>query len=340
MRVFVTGASGHIGSALVPELIGAGHEVIGLARSDESAAALAAQGADVHRGDLDDLDGLARAAAASDGVAHLAYKHDLAFGRRARRVRAGRGFRPAVPPKAIGAALEGSGKPFVITSGAPCCSSLAAPGRLGTEADTVEGGPRVDSENATIALADRGVRSSVIRLAPVVHSELDHHGFTHQLIAAARRTGVSAYVGDGANRWPALHTLDAAVLYRRALESAPAGTCLHGVGDEGIPFRQIAEVMGRHLDVPVVSIGAEDAAAQFQALSGLVQLDNPTSNAVTRDVLGWQPTHAGLDRGPRGRPLLRRASPPDLHPKNSGREAPPAGRTLYPEGHETRRRRW
>jgi nucleoside-diphosphate-sugar epimerase len=292
MRYFVTGASGHIGSALVPELIGAGHQVVGLARSDESAAALAAQGAEVHRGDLDDLDGLAAAAAASDGVAHLAYKHDLAFGPDPEGfVKAAEGDLRVV--HAIGAALEGSGKPFVTTGGT-LLLSMVAPGRLGTEADTVEGGPRVDSENATIALADRGVRSSVIRLAPVVHSTLDHHGFTSQLIAIARGAGSAAYVGEGSNRWPAFHTLDAAVLYRRALESAPAGTRLHGVGDEGIPFRQIAEVMGRHLDVPVVSIEPEDAEPRFGPLARLVVLDNPTSNARTREVLDWEPTHVGL----------------------------------------------
>ena len=292
MRYFVTGASGHIGSALVPELIGAGHEVVGLARSDESAAALEAQGAEVHRGDLDDLEGLALAAAASDGVAHLAYKHDLAFGPDPEGfVRAAEGDLRVV--QAIGAALEGSGKPFVTTGGT-LLLAMVAPGRFGTEADTMEGGPRVDSENATIALADRGVRSSVIRLAPVVHSELDHHGFTSQLIGIARGAGSAAYVGDGSNHWPAFHTLDAAVLYRRALESAPAGTRLHGVGDEGIPFRQIAEVMGRHLDVPVVSIEPEDAEARFGPLARLVVLDNPTSNARTREVLAWEPTHVGL----------------------------------------------
>ncbi len=289
---FVTGASGHIGSALVPELIGAGHQVVGLARSDESAAALAAQGADVHRGDLDDLDGLAAAAAASDGVAHLAYKHDLAFGPDPEGfVRAAESDLRVV--QAIGAALEGSDKPFVTTAGT-LLLAMVAPGRLGTEADTVEGGPRVDSENATIALADRGVRSSVVRLAPVVHSTLDHHGFTSQLIGIARGAGGAAYVGDGSNRWPAFHTLDAGLLYRRALESAPAGTRLHGVGDEGIPFRQIAEVIGRHLDVPVVSIEPEDAEARFGPLARLVVLDNPTSNARTREVLDWAPTHVGL----------------------------------------------
>jgi nucleoside-diphosphate-sugar epimerase len=292
MRVFVTGASSHIGSALVPELIAAGHEVIGLARSDESALSLKELGAEIQRSDLDDLEELAAAAAAADGVVHLAYRHDLAFSGDPN------GFARAAAldlsaVRAIGAALEGSGKPFVSTSGT-LLLAMAAPGRIGTEEDTVESGPRIDSENATIALAHRGVRSSVVRLAPLVHSSLDHHGFAHQLIATARTKGVSAYVGDGSNRWPALHTLDAGHLYRLGLESAPAGSRLHGVGDEGVPFRQIAEVIGRHLDLPVVSIDPEGAAAHFAALSGLVGLDNPTSNERTRELLGWTPTHAGL----------------------------------------------
>ncbi len=292
MRVFVTGASGHIGSALVPELIEAGHEVVGLARSDQSALAVKELGAEVQRGDLDDLDGLAAAAAAADGVVHLAYRHDLSFGGDPNGfVRAAEFDLGAV--RAMGAALEGSDKPFVSTSGT-LLLAMAAPGRVGTEADAAESGPRIDSENRTIALADQGVRSSVVRLAPVVHSSLDHHGFAPQLIATARTKGVSAYVGDGSNRWPALHTLDAGRLYRLALELAPAGSRLHGVADEGVPFRQIAEVIGRRLGVPAVSIDPVDAAAHFAALSGLVQLDNPTSNVRTRQLLGWQPTHAGL----------------------------------------------
>jgi nucleoside-diphosphate-sugar epimerase len=292
MRVFVTGASGHIGSALVPELIEAGHDIVGLARSDQSALALKELGAEVRRGDLDDLEGLAASAAAAGGVVHLAYKHDLAFtGDPNGFVHAAEFDLRAV--QAMGAALEGSDKPFVSTSGT-LLLAMAAPGRVGTEADTLEGGPRIDSENATIALADRRVRSSVVRLAPLVHSSLDHHGFAHQLIATARRTGVSAYVGDGSNRWPALHTLDAGHIYRLALESAPAGSRLHGVGDYGVPFRQIADVIGLRLGLPVVSIDPEHAVAHFAALSHLVMLDNPTSNARTSELLGWQPTHAGL----------------------------------------------
>src|SRR4051812_9201040 len=245
MRVFITGASGHIGSALVPELLAAGHHVVGLARSDSSAAALAAAGALVRRGDLDDLAGLQDAAAAADGVIHLAFKHDVAFtgdfvGAAAADLRA---------VEAIGRALEGSEKPFVGTSGT-LLLAMAARGRVGTEQDVVDSGPRIDSENVVIAMAKRGVRSSVIRLAPTVHSSLDRHGFVPTLIARARKNGTAAYVNDGSNRWPAVHTLDAARLYRLALEHAPAGSRLHGVADEGVPFRAIAQAIGRSLGVP------------------------------------------------------------------------------------------
>jgi nucleoside-diphosphate-sugar epimerase len=289
MRVFVTGASGHIGSALIPELLAAGHQVVGLARSDSSAAALATAGATVRRGDLDDLAGLRDAAAAADGVIHLAFKHDVAFsgdfaGAAAADLRA---------VDAIGGALEGSDKPFVGTSGT-LLLAMAARGRVGTEQDIVEGGPRIDSENAVIAMAKRGVRSSVIRLAPTVHSPLDHHGFVPTLIALARKNGRAAYVGDGANRWPAVHTLDAARLYRLALEVAPAGSRLHGVADEGVPFRALAEAIGRGLGLPAVSITSDDAAQSLGFLAAFAQLDNPTSNARTRTLLGWQPTHPGL----------------------------------------------
>ncbi|UMB70411.1 SDR family oxidoreductase [Mycobacterium paraterrae] len=285
MRVFVTGATGHIGSAVVPELLQAGHQVVGLSRSDQGAAALAAQGADVYRGDLDDLDGLREAAAASDGVIHLAFKHnfDDFLG-------SVESDRQAV--EAIGEALIGSGKPFVSTGGTLMVAFVE--GRLATENDTLPAGPRIDAENAVIALADKGVRSSVIRLAPLVHSDLDHHGFTHHIIDSARKAGVSAYIGDGANRWPAVHTLDAARMYRLALESAPAGTRLHGVADEGVPFRDIAEVIGRKLDLPVRSITAEQGPDHFGFLAMFASLDNATSNELTQKVLDWHPEHVGL----------------------------------------------
>jgi len=285
MHVFVTGASGHIGSAVVDELHEAGHRVTGLARSNEAATALKAKGANVCWGDLDDPDGLAEAAAAADGVIHLAFKQDFAD-------IAGAAETDLRAVRAMGEALAGSERPFVSTSGTLLLALLGHAG-VGTERDTVPGGPRVDSENAAIALAERGVRSSVIRLSPLVHSNLDHHGFAHHLISVARETGKSAYLGDGSNRWPAVHTLDAARLYRLALENAPAGTRLHGVADEGVPFRDIAAVIGRHLDVPTVGIPAEEAG-HFGFLALFAALDNPTSNALTQKVLEWRPEGPGL----------------------------------------------
>jgi nucleoside-diphosphate-sugar epimerase len=287
MHVFITGATGHIGSAVVTELLEAGHRVTGLARSERSAASLTAKGAAAHRGDLDDVDGLCAAAAAADGVIHLAYRHDFDndfIGAADTDLRA---------VKAMGEVLAGSDRPLVNTSGT-LLLALVAPGRTATENDALEAGPRIDSENATVALAERGVRSSVIRLSPLVHSTLDHHGFAHRLIAIAREKGVSAYVGDGSNRWPGVHTLDAAHLYRLALEKAPAGTRLHGVADEGVPFRDIAGVIGRHLDLPVVSISPEDAPDHFGFLGLFASLDNPTSSTLTRKELDWHPERAGL----------------------------------------------
>jgi nucleoside-diphosphate-sugar epimerase len=290
MRVFVTGASGHIGSAVVPELLQAGHQVVGLARSDSSAAALAAAGAGVWRADLDDLGGLREAAGAADGVIHLAFKHDL-MGAGDFAAAAAADFAAI---KALASALEGTGRPLVISSGTLTLAMAGITGRPGTEADFAPGGSRADAENFVIRLAGHGVRSSAVRLPPIVHSSLDHHGFAHILIGIARQAGVSAYVGDGANRWPSVHTLDAARVYRLALESAPAGSRLHAVADEGIPFRDIAAAIGRGAGVPVASISASDAAERFAFLGGLVGVDNPVSSEVTRKVLGWEPAHPGL----------------------------------------------
>ena len=289
MGVFVTGASGHIGSAVLPELLAAGHQVTGLARAESSAAVVSAAGAAVLPGTIDDLDLLRSAAADADGVIHLAFKHETM---RSGDMQGAAGADLAAI-EAMLDALAGTDKPFVGTSGT-LLLAMAVPGRIGTETDVAPGGPRVDAENLTIDAAARGVRSSVIRLPPTVHSSLDHHGFIPTLIGIARARGVAGYVGDGANRWPAGNTLDAGHLYRLALESAPAGSRLHAVGDEGVPFKEIAEAIGRNLGLPVASIAAEDANEHFGFLGGLVQLDNPTSSELTRKLLGWAPTHPGL----------------------------------------------
>jgi len=293
MHVFVTGASGHIGLPVVRELLGAGHSVVGLARSDASAEKLVAVGAEALRSTLDDLDALRDTARRADGVIHLAFKHDLAL--------AGGDFMGAVSAdlravEAIGAALEGSGKPFLNTTGTMILAH-SVHGRTGTEEDAGQegGNPRAASEKLSLLFAKRGVRSSVVRLAPTVHSSLDHHGFIPLLVAAARKNGFVAYVGEGAARWPAVHTLDAANLYRLALESAPAGSHLHAAAEEGVAFRSIAEALGRGLGLPTKSIPAERAGELLGGFLGLIaQLDNPTSSARTRELLGWKPKHAGL----------------------------------------------
>jgi nucleoside-diphosphate-sugar epimerase len=289
MRVFVTGASGHIATAVIPELLAHGHQVVGLARSDASAAGVAAMGAEVLRGDLDDLDGLARAAADSDGVIHLAFKHDA--------MQSG-DFLGAVDSdmaatQALGTALIGSDKPFVTTGGTLMLAMGGISGRPGTELDQPPGGPRTDAANYTTGLAAQGVRSSVIRLAPVVHSDLDHHGFTSALIGFAKESGVAAYTGDGSNVWPAANTHDIGVLYRLALEQAPAGSTLHGTDESGIPRRVMAETIAGKLGIETKSITDDEAPQYLGFLAGLAGLDNPVSNEHTRTLLGWAPTHPG-----------------------------------------------
>jgi nucleoside-diphosphate-sugar epimerase len=296
MRVFVTGASGWIGSAVTSELIGAGHQVTGLARSDDSAAALIAAGAEVRRGTLDDLDSLRSAAVASDGVIHLAFKHDIAFSGDFQG--AADADRAAV--EALGDALAGSDRPFAIASG----TLGIAPGRLATEEDghgPAAGtaawgeGPRTRLATAewVLSLASRGVRASVVRLPPTNHGDGDH-GFLATLVALARDKGGSGYIGDGTNRWPAVHRLDAARVVHLALERAPAGSTIHAVADEGVAIRDIAEVIGRHLNVPVVSVAPDDAGEHFAWLAAFLAADAPASSARSRELLGWQPAQPGL----------------------------------------------
>jgi nucleoside-diphosphate-sugar epimerase len=296
MRIFVTGASGWIGSAVVPELIGAGHQVTGLARSDASAESLTAAGAEVHRGTLDDLDSLHAAAATSDGVIHLAFKHELAFSGDFQG--AADADRRAV--ETFGEALAGSDRPLVIASG----TLGIAPGRVVSEQDGhgqssaiagFGGGPqtRWETSELVLSMAERGVRSSIVRLPPTNHGDGDN-GFIATLVGIAREQGVSGYIGDGANRWPAVHRLDSAQLFRLAVENAPAGSTLHASAEEGVPIRDVAEVIGRHLDVPVESISAEDAGEHFTWLAGFIGADSPASSALTQELLGWHPTHPGL----------------------------------------------
>jgi len=291
MRIFVTGASGWIGSAVVPELIGTGHQVVALARSDASAAALASAGAEVERGTLDDLDTLGRAAAAADGVLHLAFKHDLAFSGDFQG--AADADRRAV--EIFGETLEGTDRPFVLASGL----LGIAPGRVATERDMPAGHPnagmrtRMETAALAIGFASHGVRSSIVRLSPTVHGRGDH-GFLAALIGIAREKRTSGYVADGANRWPAVHVLDAARLFRLALESATPGSILHAAAEEGVPVHAIAEVIGRHLDVPVATVASADAVEHFGWLAGFIGMNGPASSTLTRDQLGWQITQPGL----------------------------------------------
>ena len=294
MKIFVTGASGWIGSAVVPELLGAGHQVIGLARSEASAQRLEAAGAGVCRGDVDDAEGLAKAAADSDGVIHLAFQHEVAFG--GNFAAAAAADRRAV--EAMGAALADSGRPFVLASG---MVGMRA-GRVATEDDGLvpsdearsnPAGFRAATALLTLSLRGVGVRASVLRFPPTVHGEGDK-GFMAMLVGVARQRGMAGYVGEGANRWPAVHRSDAASLARLAVEAAPAGSVLHAVGDEGVPLGQIAEAMGRHLGLPTASVARADAVEHFGFLGHFLGVDSPASATVTRGLFGWEPTGPSL----------------------------------------------
>lgn len=300
MHVFVTGGTGHSGPYIITELVAAGHEVTALARSDESAAAVSALGAKVRRGSLEDLDGLRAAAADSDGVIHVAHRQDL--------LPSGGIDAVATAERQImlayGEALEGSGKPLVVSGsiGSPGWENL---GRPATEEDPIlpggdkyKGTLRVRNvvETTVVGLAKRGVRSSVVRIPPLMHSTTDDAGFLPLLIALAKEKGVIGYPGDGANLWSAVHCRDLASLFRLALEKGPAGRNWHAIGDEGIPFREIAEAIGSHLGVPAVSIPADVLMlpGYFGFLANLVTLDLPASNLITRRTLGWEPAQPGL----------------------------------------------
>ena len=283
MRVFVTGATGFIGSAVVRELIDTGHQVLGLARSDAAAKFLVAAGAEVHRGSLEDLDSLRSAAGAADAVIHTAFIHDFSnYGP------AAEADRRAI--ETLGGALAGSDRQLIVTGGTLL---VQRQGSLATEEDASNPSFPRKSEEAALALAARGVRASVLRLPPSVHGTGDH-GFVPRLISIAREKGVSAFIGDGLNRWPALHRLDAAHLYRLALEKGSSAARYHGVADEGVPTREIADVIGRHLNVPVVSKSRDEAADHFGWIGLFFGMDVPASSALTQQWLGWRPVQPGL----------------------------------------------
>lgn len=286
MRVFLTGASGFIGSAIIQELLAAGHSVLGLARSEASAAKLTAAGIDVHHGSLEDLDSLKRGAAACDGVIHTAFIHD--FSKYIDNCEIDRHV-----IEAMGAALEGTNKPLIVTSG----TGVVYTGKPLTENDapaqTQRTAPRIATEEAAAAVAARGVRASVVRLPPTVHGEGDH-GFIPMLINIAREKGISAYVGDGTNRWPAVHRLDAAKLFRLALESRAASPRYHAVADEGIATRHIAETIAKHLNLPLVSLTPEQASTHFGWLASFLSHDIPAASHKTQQQLSWSPQHPSL----------------------------------------------
>ena len=284
MRVFLTGATGFVGTAVTRELISAGHRVLGLTRSDKGAEALRAAGAEPHHGTLEDLDRLRTGAETTDGTIHCGFVHD--FSNFAKSCEIDR-----VAIETIGNALAGSGRPFLNTSG------LAgfAPGRPGTEEDALvpNATPRAPAEELTLGFAARGVRAGIVRLSPSVH-DVGDHGFMPMIIHVAREKGVSAYIGEGANRWAGVHRLDAARLYRLALEKGTAGARHHGVADEGVPTREIAEVIGRRLNLPVQSLTAEEAKAHFGWMAFFFGMTLAASSALTRERLDWQPTQPGL----------------------------------------------
>lgn len=309
MRVFVTGATGFIGTAVVRELIEAGHQVVGLVRSEEAAKRLIALGAKAHQGSIEDLESLRSGAAAADGVIHTAFFHKFSHARLSTRLRIVFGGTPRQAPsrfmtaavetdrraiKTLGTALSGRDRPLVVAMP----TLTLTPNQLGAEDNAADpnsaGKLRVPSEKTTLALADQGVRSSIVRIPPLVHGDGDKHGFVPSLIDIARKKGISAYIGTGANRWPAVHHLDVAHLFCLALEKAPARSRFHAVADEGVPFRDIAFALGQHLNLPVKSIDAKKASSHFGWLGDFASVDNPTSSALTQERLGWQPVHPKL----------------------------------------------